>query len=145
MASYTQRKAGEILGVSYTWVRDMTKRYFGTEGQRITRTAEPEPNKWIPVIEQLNRGEISKRAAKDKLTVSTTRISAMLAHVRGEATDPSLARKEMDRKLADPANAQRYKKRCHSIEPVFGNIKKETSATGASVAAASPPSTANST
>ncbi|MBO0982216.1 transposase, partial [Microbacterium sp. SD291] len=29
------RKAGVILGVSYTWVRDMTKRYFGTEGQLI--------------------------------------------------------------------------------------------------------------
>lgn len=26
------RQAGEILGVSYTWVRDMTKRYFGTAG-----------------------------------------------------------------------------------------------------------------
>lgn len=119
----SQRKAGEILGVSYTWVRDMTKRYFGTEGQRITRTTEPEPDEWIPVIEQLNRGEISQRAAKDKLTASTARINAMLAHVRGENTDPGIARKAMDAKLADPANAERYKKRCHSIEPVFGNIK----------------------
>ena len=39
----SQRKAGELLGVSYTWVRDMTKRYFGTEGQRITPNEEPEP------------------------------------------------------------------------------------------------------
>jgi transposase len=119
----SQRKAAEILGVSYTWVRDMTKRYFGTEGQRITRTTEPEPDEWIPVIERLSRAEISKRAAKDELSVSESRINAMLAHVRGEATDPSVARKAMALKLADPTNAERYKKRSHSIEPVFGNIK----------------------
>jgi transposase len=119
----SQRKAAEILGVSYTWVRDMTKRYFGTEGQRITRTTEPEPDEWIPVIERLSRAEISKRAAKDELSVSESRINGMLAHVRGEATDPSVARKAMALKLADPTNAERYKKRSHSIEPVFGNIK----------------------
>ena len=117
------RQAGAILGVSYTWVRDMTKRYFGREGQRIARTAEPEPEEWIPVIEKVARGEISKRAACDELTVSDSRVNAMLAHVRGEATDPTLARRAMDDKLTDPTNAELYRKRQHSIEPVFGNIK----------------------
>jgi transposase len=120
----SQRKAGEILGVSYTWVRDMTKRYFGTEGQLITtRTAEPEPQEWLPVIEQLARGEISKRAASDKLTVSDARINTMLAHVRGEAVDPSIARDAMNARLAEPANEELYRKRSQTIEPVFGNIK----------------------
>ena len=119
----SQRKAGEILGVSYTWVRDMTKRYFGREGQRITRLAEPEPEQWLPVIERLARGEISKRAAADELMVSNTRINAMLAHLRGEAVDPAIARRAMDAKLAEQDNAQRYKKRGQMIEPVFGNIK----------------------
>lgn len=119
----SQRAAGEILGVSYTWVRDMTKRYFGTEGQRIARTAEPEPDEWIPVIERLDRGEISRRAARDELTVSESRITSMLAHVRGEAVEPSIARRTMDAKLAEPANAERYKQRSQTIEPVFGNIK----------------------
>jgi len=119
----SQRKAGDMLGVSYTWVRDMTKRYFGQDGQRITRTAEPEPEEWLPVIERLARGEISKRAAADELTVSSGRVNTMLAHVRGEATDPTLARAAMDAKLADEANSELYKKRGHTIEPVFGNIK----------------------
>jgi transposase len=119
----SQRQAGEILGVSYTWVRDMTKRYFGVEGQRVARTGDPEPDEWIPVIEQVARGEISKRRARDVLTVSDQRVNAMLAHVRGEATDPTIARRAMDAKLAEPANAERYRKRQHSIEPVFGNIK----------------------
>jgi transposase len=119
----SQRQAGEILGVSYTWVRDMTKRYFGTEGQRITRSAEPEPEEWIPVVERVDRGEISKRAARDELTVSDTRINAMLAHVRGESTDSTIARKAMDDKLAKPENEALYSKRSTSIEPVFGNIK----------------------
>jgi transposase len=119
----SQRKAGEILGVSYTWVRDMTKRYFGTEGQRITRAAEPEPEEWIPVVERVARGEISKRAARDELTVSDGRLHTMLAHVRGEATDPAIARRAMHDKLAEPENEARYKQRSTSIEPVFGNIK----------------------
>ena len=101
----------------------MTKRYFGQEGQRVARTAEPEPAEWIPVIERLDRGEISKRAARDELTVSASRINAMLAHIRGEATEPTIARKAMDDKLAQPDNAERYKKRAATIEPVFGNIK----------------------
>ena len=119
----SQRKAGEMLGVSYTWVRDMTKRYFGHDGQRLTDNADPEPDEWIPVIERVNRGEISKRAAKDQLCVSDSRINAMLAHIRGEATEPTVARKNMDAKLAEPANADLYKKRSQTIEPVFGNIK----------------------
>jgi transposase len=119
----SQRKAGEILGVSYTWVRDMTKRYFGTEGQRLTRSAEPEPDEWIPVIERVDGGEISKRAAADTLTVSAARVNTMLAHVRGEATDPVIARKTMESRLEEPENAELYAKRSTSIEPVFGNIK----------------------
>jgi len=98
----SQRQAGEILSVSYTWIRDMTKRYFGREGQRLTRTAAPEPDEWIPVIERLARGEISKRAARDELTASDRRVNTMLAHVRGEAVDPSIARRAMDAKLAEP-------------------------------------------
>lgn len=119
----SQRQAGEILGVSYTWVRDMTKRYFGQEGQRMARTAEPEPPEWLPVIEQVARGEISKRAASDHLMISVSRVDTMLAHVRGEATEPSIARAAMKAKLAKEENAELYKKRAHSIEPVFGNIK----------------------
>jgi transposase len=119
----SQRKAGEILGVSYTWVGDMTKRYFGTEGQRITRSAEPEPEEWIPIIERVDRGEISRRAAKHQLEVTDGRIRTMLAHVRGEAVDPSIARKQMDDHLAEPEKAELYAKRSTAIEPVFGNVK----------------------
>jgi transposase/Trp operon repressor len=119
----SQREAGKLLGVSYTWVRDMTKRYFGQDGERMTRHAEPEPDEWIPIIEQLDRGEISKRAAADQLDVSWQRINTMLAHVRGQAIDPLIVRQAMDAKLAEDDNAARYRQRQHSIEPVFGNIK----------------------
>ena len=47
----------------------------------------------------------------------------MLAHVRGDITDPTVARKAMDDKLAQSDNAMLYRKRSISIEPVFGNIK----------------------
>lgn len=119
----SQRQAGAILGVSYTWVRDMTKRYFGRDGQRITRSAEPEPAEWIPVVERVATGEMSLRAASDQLSVSVGRIKAMLVHVRGDVTDPTMARKAMADKLSQPDNAALYRKRSVSIEPVFGNIK----------------------
>lgn len=119
----SQRAAGEILGVSYTWVRDMTKRYLSKEGERITPHHDPEPELWIPVIERLDRGEISQRAASDELDVSMTRIKTMLAHVRGEAPDPAIVLKAMNAKLAQPTNAERYRQRAKTIEPVFGNIK----------------------
>ena len=120
----SQRKAGEILGVSYSWVNSMTKRYFGKDGQRLsTRTAEPEPAEWIPVIELVARGELSKRGARVLLTVSDQRVKTMLAHVRGEKTDPAILRKAMQDRLSDPATAEIYRKRAASIEPVFGNIK----------------------
>ena len=38
-------------------------------------------------------------------------------------TDPTIARQAMDNKLAEPTNTDLYRKRQHSIEPVFGNIK----------------------
>jgi hypothetical protein len=47
----------------------------------------------------------------------------MLAHFRGQATDPTTARQVMEAKPAEPANAALYRKRKQSIEPVFGNIK----------------------
>ena len=119
----SQRQAGAILGVSYTWVRDMTKRYFGRDGQRITRSAEPEPGEWIPVVERVAAGEMSLRAASDQLNVSVGRVKTMLAHVRGDIIDPTMARKAMDDKLSQPDNAALYRKRSVSIEPVFGNIK----------------------
>lgn len=119
----SQRQAGAILGVSYSWIGSMTKRYFGVEGQRVTRSSEPEPEEWVPVIERVARGEISKRAASVELTVSAGRVNTMLAHVRSEAIDPSVARRAMDTKLAEPDNVEAYRKRQHTIEPVFGNIK----------------------
>jgi transposase len=119
----SQRQAGEILGVSYTWVRDMTKRYFGTAGERITRSSEPEPSEWIPIAEKVAAGEMSRRAAADALQVSVPRVKTMLNHVTGMAPDPTLVRKAMDDKLAQPENVAIYRKRGVSIEPVFGNIK----------------------
>jgi Transposase DDE domain len=101
----------------------MTKRYFGRDGQRITRSAEPEPEEWIPIVERVAASEISLRAASDHLGVSVSRVKTMLAHVRGEIVDPTIARNAMNDKLSQPENAALYRKRAVSIEPVFGNIK----------------------
>jgi transposase len=117
------RQAAAILGVSHSWVADMIKRYRGREGQLVNGNDEPGPEQWLPVIERMARRQITRRAAREELQVSNTRISSMLAHFRGQATDPTTARQMMEAKLAEPANAALYRKRKQSIEPVFGNIK----------------------
>ena len=66
---------------------------------------------------------MSLRAASDELGVSVGRVETMLAHVRGDITDHTMARKAMDDKLSQPDNAALYRKRSVSIELVFGNIK----------------------
>jgi transposase len=117
------RQAGAILGVSPNWIADMTKRYSGREGQLVTGNSDPRPEQWMPVIEGVARGQITRRAAREELKVSATRITSMLAHFRGQATDPTTARQVMEAKLAEPENAALYRKRKQTIEPVFGNIK----------------------
>ena len=119
----SSRAAGRILGVSYTWVQAMTKRYFTQAGERLTVHRDPEPEEWLPIVERLNRREISERTAAQALDVSTTRVKAMLAHVRGESIDPAIARRVMDEKLAEAENARLYRRRACAIEPIFGNVK----------------------
>lgn len=119
----SQRAAGDLLGVSYTWVRDMTKRYFGDTGERLTSFSDPDPTEWLPIIEAVDREEISQRAAADRLGISAGRVRTMLAHVRGEAPEPTMVRRAMDDKLAQAENAARLQRRKCIIEPVFGNIK----------------------
>ncbi len=91
----SQRQAGEMLGVSYTWVRDMTKRYFGHDGQRLTRQRRPRTRRVDPRDRTSSLAARCQNAsAKDQLCVSDSRINAMLAHVRGEATEPSIVLKD---------------------------------------------------
>jgi hypothetical protein len=47
----------------------------------------------------------------------------MIAHIRGEVTDPTIVGRAMDDKLSEPTNTDLYRKRQHNIEPVFGDIK----------------------
>jgi hypothetical protein len=85
------------------------------------------------VIKRLARGEISKRAARDELTVSDARINAMVAHIRGEAANPTIARRAMDDKLARPSNTDLYRKlRCcwlsaaaAAIDAELGNASRQ--------------------
>jgi hypothetical protein len=69
------------------------------------------------------RRQITRQQAREQLQVSDTRLYSMLAHFRGQAVDPTTARQAMEAKLAEPGNAQLYRRRKQSIEPVFGNIK----------------------
>ena len=105
----SQRQAGEILGVSYTWVRDMTKRYFGRDGQRITRTAATRARGVDP-------GDRTTRTAARSPNVPPE-TSSPSPHAGSTPCSPTSAAKRptrrsraraMDAKLAEPDNAERY-------------------------------------
>jgi hypothetical protein len=132
------RQAAAILGVSLSWIADMTKRYSGREGQLVTGNSDPAPEQWMPVIEGVARGQITRRAAREELKVSATRITSMLAHFRGQATDPTTARQVMEAKPPNPRtppsteNANRASNRSSATS-------RPTSATDASPDAACRP------
>ncbi len=119
----SQRQAGAILGLVYL-VRDMTKRYFGP-----TDNASPAAPTWNPGSGFRSSDMRSPpaclhvRPASDAARRLGSRVKTTLAHIRGDITDPTVARNAMDDKLSQPDNAALYRKRSVSIEPVFGNIK----------------------
>jgi len=115
----TRRQGAEMLGISYPWMVDLVTHYREVEGT----TAVSDPEERRAVIEQVDRGELSCRAAAWRLNISTPQVRKLLAHHRSGKPDPALVRAEMDQRLSDPENQALYKKRQHSVEPVFGNIK----------------------
>ena len=139
----SQRKAGEMLGVSYTWVRDMTKRYFGRDGQRLSDRADPEPDEWIPVIERVNRGEISKRAAEGPA------VRVRQPDQRDARPRPRRSHRTHDRPQEPwtPNSPNQPTPRSTSSAAKSSNrssgTSKRTSPIGASPAAGCPPSAAN--
>jgi hypothetical protein len=75
------------------------------------------------VIEKVDAGDLSVRAAAYELDLSPLKVRKLLAAHRSGIPDPTLVRQHMEAKLADPENQALYRKRQSSIEPVFGNIK----------------------
>ncbi len=75
------------------------------------------------VLERLDRGEISERAAAKEMGVAPRTAQTLLAAYREGRPDPTGVRIAMRAKLATPEGAAAYSRRQTSIEPVFGNIK----------------------
>jgi hypothetical protein len=95
----SQRQAGEILGVSYTWGRDITKRYFGRDGQRTARTADPDPEEWIP-------GDRTTSPRRDLQTCCQRRTHCLrYAHQRHARPHPWRSRRSDDRAPGDGRQA----------------------------------------
>jgi len=117
----SQRKAGEILGVSYTWINNMSKRYFPPEGEPMA--VSPTFEVRLPVIEKVSRGELSMRKAAVQLGVSVPRVKELVHRLENGLPDPDQVRDQMNAKLAEEGNKALYKRRTPMIEPIFGDIK----------------------
>ena len=114
----TLRQGAELLGISYVWFVDMAKHYT-LDKEGVVASLEQRQ----AVIERVDAGEMSVRAAAREVGLSGLKIRKLLDSHRAGIPDPTLVRHNMEEKLADPGNQDRYRKRQSSIEPVFGNIK----------------------
>ena len=75
------------------------------------------------VLQRLDHGELTRKAAAAQMGVSQTWTRHLLIEYRRFGRDPAIVRAEMDAALAEPDNAARYAQRKISVEPVFGQIK----------------------
>jgi len=98
---------------------DLAAHYAEDEGT----VAVIDPVQRQAVIEKVDAGELSARAAAYKLDLSPLKVRKLVAAHRSGLPDPTLVRQQMEAKLAYPANQVRYRRRQSSIEPVFGNVK----------------------
>jgi len=115
----TRRQGAQMLGISYQWMTDLVAHYHEDDG--TTAVSDPEVRQ--AVIERLDRGELSARAAAYELSLSPLKVRKLLEAHRTGRPDPTVVRELMERKLAAPDNQALYRKRQTAIEPVFGNIK----------------------
>src|SRR5581483_3878222 len=76
------------------------------------------------VLDQLDRGEISSTQAAEQMGVAVGYARTLLTEYRRTGLDPGLLRSQMQQRLDDPRNAQRYAQRKVIAEPVFGQIKE---------------------
>ncbi len=115
----TLRQGAELLGISYQWMVDLAAHYVEDEGT----VAITDPDQRQAVLDRVDAGDLSVRAAAYELDLSPLKVRKLLAAHRSGLLDPTLVRKRMEEKLVDPDNQALYRKRQTSIEPVFGNIK----------------------
>jgi transposase len=115
----TLRQGAELLGISYQWMVNLAAHYVEDEGT----VAITDPAQRQAVVDRIDAGELSVRAAAYELDLSPLKVRKLLAAHRNSLPDPTLVRQRMEEKLVDPDNQALYRKRQTSIEPVFGNIK----------------------
>lgn len=75
------------------------------------------------VLQRLDLGQITTKAAAERMGVSQGWARHLLHEYRRFGHDPAIVRAQMDAALAEPENAARYAQRKITVEPVFGQIK----------------------
>jgi transposase len=89
----------------------------------ITNPDDPRVEARNQVLDRLEAGELTLRAAAAEMGVSQTWVRKLRDHRRSGGADPARLRKEMLDRLASDDGKARYAKRKITAEPVFGNIK----------------------
>jgi transposase len=89
----------------------------------ITDPDDPRVQARHAVLDRVERGELTLRAAGTEMGISDARAGQLLAARRAPEPEALVVRAAMNTKLASSHGAACYARRKTTIEPVFGNLK----------------------
>jgi len=89
----------------------------------VTDPNDPRLTRRRQVLERLDRGELTFKAAAAETGVSTTTVRKLLRHYRAGHPDAVEVRQAMVDRLGTNDGAAAYAKRKTTVETVFGNVK----------------------
>jgi transposase len=89
----------------------------------ITDPEDPRVQARHAVLERVERGELTLRAAGTEMGISDARAGQLLAARRAPEPEALVVRAAMNTKLASPNGTACYAHRKTTIEPIFGNLK----------------------
>jgi transposase len=85
---------------------------------------DPRLKRRAKLLDRLDRGQLTIGDTAEQMGISYGWARQLLLDYRRHGRDPAVVRAEMEDRLAEDTNAGCYAKRKTTVEPVFGDIKK---------------------
>jgi transposase len=124
--SQANAEAEDALGVDLLIATTRSHRVGASAGEKADDERATRDRERLPMISRIDDGEITVAEAARRLGLSHSWVSTLLARYRRHdslMSEATLARHTMERRLAEPANRDRYRQRGWLVEGSFAHIK----------------------
>lgn len=119
--SQANAEAGDALGIDLLIATTKSHRVGAPDDDKVARDRDR-----LGVITRIDTGEISIAEGARRLELSHSYVSKLAARYRDHgslASEATVARRQMEHKLAEPTNRDRYRQRGWLVEGSFAHIK----------------------